>query len=454
MVHSFHDDYCMAWDQFEEGFAEAVCVEVQTRIYDDEPELYEQWHLHTSPPYYPYHQNQNMPGIASHYNDFSRRTAGGPTLTDYRYRAAGFAWWKAWFEDNEFFGEFNKRLKGCSDPQEFADFDVLHQFAVDSFSGDGLEGIPFHNWLHFQPILNLNYDPVALFFTLLGTEYAACAYGRDWNPPHEDPLVNVGILFEEHIDGGPPARSWTQYTDSEGWVYGLINDAPYDWEERRLILTATVLADPRPSANAASWVCRPLPLEPELEIYGCTTGVNSGWANLINYEFGFGTYVPIHNKAFHFPMIEYPGIRYLPGGGASKYKIEIYNDANDLVASRFFVKDGGDYFIAVNDAGIAEKSSIPSPNLPAFVKAFGVAQNAPNPCSTATSIVLSLGSPSSVEVSVYDLSGRRVATPFKGALPAGENRVAVDTSALPTGVYIYRVIAGANVATKKMVVAK
>jgi len=60
---------------------------------------------------------------------------------------------------------------------------------------------------------------------------------------------------------------------------------------------------------------------------------------------------------------------------------------------------------------------------------------------------------------VYDLSGRRVSTVVREVREAGvheESYALADESGrpLPAGVYFYRLSAGADVATRKMVVAR
>lgn len=79
-------------------------------------------------------------------------------------------------------------------------------------------------------------------------------------------------------------------------------------------------------------------------------------------------------------------------------------------------------------------------------------QNFPNPVvSGATSIPFGLDAARDVSVTVYDALGREVAT-TAATFGAGEQSVDLDTSALPNGVYFYRVDAGDSTQTRKMVV--
>jgi len=96
--------------------------------------------------------------------------------------------------------------------------------------------------------------------------------------------------------------------------------------------------------------------------------------------------------------------------------------------------------------------------LAAAAPALRLAQNAPNPATSSTTIRLELSSRevTRAEVAIYDLSGRRVRA-FDVPVRAGLAEVAWDltTSAgarVAPGVYIYRVSAGGLAAAKKCVV--
>jgi hypothetical protein len=54
---------------------------------------------------------------------------------------------------------------------------------------------------------------------------------------------------------------------------------------------------------------------------------------------------------------------------------------------------------------------------------------------------------------LYDVLGREVAA-VAAQLPAGPQRVGLDLSALPAGVYVWRLAAGARVETGRLTVAR
>ncbi len=81
--------------------------------------------------------------------------------------------------------------------------------------------------------------------------------------------------------------------------------------------------------------------------------------------------------------------------------------------------------------------------------AFGVA---PNPATTTAKVTIDLPGATAVKVSLYDLSGRRVATIVDRVLGEGKNAAAVDVGGMPAGVYILRLEAGDHVAAKRLAV--
>ncbi|MCK4549996.1 MAG: T9SS type A sorting domain-containing protein, partial [Candidatus Krumholzibacteria bacterium] len=95
-----------------------------------------------------------------------------------------------------------------------------------------------------------------------------------------------------------------------------------------------------------------------------------------------------------------------------------------------------------------------------IVKApFALAQNTPNPFNPVTTIKFTVPEDSDVNLSVYDVAGRRVKTLVKGHHKADFYRVTWDGtnnngSRVASGVYFYRLMAGKNVMSKKMVLLR
>ena len=79
---------------------------------------------------------------------------------------------------------------------------------------------------------------------------------------------------------------------------------------------------------------------------------------------------------------------------------------------------------------------------------------APNPFRGATSVAFTLAAAGPARLSLVDVLGREVAVAFDGAAPAGETRAALDGRGLAAGVYVLRLEAAGQVATRRVTVAR
>ena len=94
-----------------------------------------------------------------------------------------------------------------------------------------------------------------------------------------------------------------------------------------------------------------------------------------------------------------------------------------------------------------------------FPTAFSVNQNFPNPFNPVTTLEYSIPENMVVQVTIYDNMGRLVKNLFNASQRAGTNRIqwnATDNmnQPVPTGMYIYRIQAGNQVETNKMIYLK
>jgi len=119
--------------------------------------------------------------------------------------------------------------------------------------------------------------------------------------------------------------------------------------------------------------------------------------------------------------------------------------------------DGGTRKIYLGtSSGIYRKSLItglPIENTPQ-INEFILDQNYPNPFNSSTIIEYSVNSTSFVSVKVYDVLGREIATMVNERKEAGSYSITFNASYLPSGSYIYRLIAGNSTATKKLILLK
>jgi flagellar hook assembly protein FlgD len=90
---------------------------------------------------------------------------------------------------------------------------------------------------------------------------------------------------------------------------------------------------------------------------------------------------------------------------------------------------------------------------------FAVYQNYPNPFNPSTIITYALPQASKVTIVIYDMLGREVKTLVDNYETPGNHQIVWNGdnnfgAKVASGAYIYRVVAGNFVATKKMVLLK
>jgi len=85
---------------------------------------------------------------------------------------------------------------------------------------------------------------------------------------------------------------------------------------------------------------------------------------------------------------------------------------------------------------------------------YALQQNYPNPFNAMTTIQFALPKAGRVLLKVYDLLGRERATLVEREMEPGAYSVQWDASDLASGVYLYRLVSGSFVSTKRMVVLK
>lgn len=85
---------------------------------------------------------------------------------------------------------------------------------------------------------------------------------------------------------------------------------------------------------------------------------------------------------------------------------------------------------------------------------FELKQNFPNPFNPVTTISYAIPTEGLVSLKVYDLLGKEVATLVRQKQEAGRHSVQFNASHLSSGMYLYKLVMGANVQVKKLMVLK
>jgi hypothetical protein len=85
---------------------------------------------------------------------------------------------------------------------------------------------------------------------------------------------------------------------------------------------------------------------------------------------------------------------------------------------------------------------------------FSLLQNYPNPFNAMTVIRYNLPEALNVDISIYDLLGRRISQFSRGKQPAGIHNFRYDAGSLPGGIYFYHIRVGQLSDTGKMILIK
>ena len=122
---------------------------------------------------------------------------------------------------------------------------------------------------------------------------------------------------------------------------------------------------------------------------------------------------------------------------------------------------------ALSEAGEAIAATLETPCSAGAAKAGALAEagvdetpsrfelgNYPNPFNPVTTIGFALPAQERVQMSVYDMLGREVARLVEGPMEAGHHEVRFDAGLLPSGTYLVRLEAGAQVKTHRVVLLK
>jgi hypothetical protein len=187
---------------------------------------------------------------------------------------------------------------------------------------------------------------------------------------------------------------------------------------------------------------------PENAVDSLRSGVGSGHYSTC-FSYGDFTIFGVATKAKHFGHQGDggDGITYAYGFGIvlqgawwpTSGPVLGYKDS--LIYTRIDGKEYGTY-LSVGDP----TNAIPAP--------FSLEQNYPNPFNPSTTIRYGLPNRSHVTLSVYNTLGQQVVQLVNGEMEAGFHEVRFNGEGLSSGVYFYRIQAGAYVETKKLILTK
>ena len=78
----------------------------------------------------------------------------------------------------------------------------------------------------------------------------------------------------------------------------------------------------------------------------------------------------------------------------------------------------------------------------------------PNPMSQSGVLSFNLPVTTTLNVFMYDITGKAVANIFEGTLEAGENKLAINTTSIENGIYLIAISNGVSTETIRLAIEK
>ncbi len=151
--------------------------------------------------------------------------------------------------------------------------------------------------------------------------------------------------------------------------------------------------------------------------------------------------------------------------------IEANEGESPIVISKFdefeitgLPDNGSEFFFAIkafdlsgNQSDLSEESSSITTDIlleGEVPVTYSIDQNYPNPFNPSTNIQYNVPENSFVEITLYDMLGRKLSTLLSDRKTAGTYQLTVDMSSYASGVYLYRMKAGSFVQTRRLTLIK
>jgi len=196
------------------------------------------------------------------------------------------------------------------------------------------------------------------------------------------------------------------------------------------------------------------------KVYKTTNGGATPWSST-----GYSTTMVITNYTCEVwnplecvVMGTYGTVYYTSNGGSSWVNKSLGGSLNDIYGS-YLASDGKLYATALVDANIFKNSNMFSVGIKVISNSvpdkFELKQNYPNPFNQCTIINVQLPIAGFVELNVYDITGREVATLINENLKTGSYELRFNGGNLSSGIYFYRLsVDNIQYAVKKMILLK
>ncbi len=245
------------------------------------------------------------------------------------------------------------------------------------------------------------WDSITTYETGTAVDYTAIGAYHD----------TVTSFFEYH-GTGYQVRYLVSYDAGTNWLWGYVDD------------TTTISESPDVAARKGGGVAA---------VYRFYTPTREARYTWRDYAGSWETPVSYSD---HEPYWNRPSIEYI-GGGIFGVVYLTWNSPQTRAA--YF-----DWHVqsSVDDRQVS------------FPSSFELLQNHPNPFNARTVIGYSLPRSMEVSIEVYDVLGRKIETLTSGHQPGGYYEVSWNAGEVPSGIYFYRIQAGENTETRKMLLLR
>jgi len=145
-------------------------------------------------------------------------------------------------------------------------------------------------------------------------------------------------------------------------------------------------------------------------------------------------------------------------GGTGVYVFEVYMREQAFKFDKIVLTTDPDYVPAPDTAGVGPAETLVATGVESseaiVPHKLSLTQNYPNPFNPETTFSYSLPQSDFVTFTIYNLFGQEIAKLVNSAQAAGDHQIKWTATGLPSGIYFYRLQAGAGSETKKLILQK
>ena len=260
-----------------------------------------------------------------------------------------------------------------------------------------------------------------------------------------DPICTEMAITEYYVDMGTPnptAATVTAHANKYAQLFKLYLDRSYFSGRGKIInLTKDGLND-RYTVSSPYWLT---------SLWDSTNQCKPAFYAVVNVGMNYHSLDSLITVSKVFQQKDYTTTSWGNFSAAlASAKTAMSNNYSESVSAADVLGAAKDNLKAAMSGLVKFVSSVDG-NIP---RAFALSQNYPNPFNPTTTIEFRVSSSEFVTLQVFDVLGREVAMLVNEARPEGVYTVRWDASSQPSGVYYYRLQAGAFVESKKMILMK